>query len=321
MIHYLQSLNLTRRVISMFGSINRPWSFDSQKGGDPSMDKFLIVNADDYGFSEGVSRGIIEGHLQGVITSTSVMVNMPFAGEAISKAKLQASDLGLGLHLNLTWGHPVLPIADVRSLVSEEGVFWDLLHLAVSPPESSHIQSEIFAQFDRFTELAGGNPDHLDSHQFVTNMLPTAFTAMLELAAKHDLPIRSPKPFLDEKVVRDMISVMTGDLFDEQAIATILRYVEANREVFSELRHTRWPEHFEYHFYNMGSNKENLVAILRNLPSATTEIMCHAGYGEDLANNEVYRELREKELEILTDPEINQLVKSERIALLKFSDI
>jgi predicted glycoside hydrolase/deacetylase ChbG (UPF0249 family) len=283
------------------------------------MDKYLIINADDYGISQGVCRGVIEGHLYGIITSTSVMINMPFTEEAIRKVQNEAPDLGIGLHINLTSGYPVLPAADVQSLVTSEGIFRNLFHLAESPPISKHLQSEILAQFNRFAEITGGIPDHLDSHQFVTYILPVAFETMLEIAEKYEIPIRSPAPFLDTRIISDLIDTMAGDMFDDQDIANFIQYLEPNRQVISLSRRTRWPDHFEYHFYGKGSNKENLIRILKNLPPVTTELMCHAGYSKDLDRNEGYGKLRDKELSILMDPEIKEIVRSERINLVNFS--
>jgi predicted glycoside hydrolase/deacetylase ChbG (UPF0249 family) len=291
------------------------------KGGGFVMEKFLIVNADDFGISEGVSRGVIEGHRHGIISSSSVMINMPFAKEAIRKAKCEAPGLGLGLHINLTWGRPVLSLKDVSSLVSSEGIFQGMFHLGISPPEPDHVRSEILAQFNHYVEIAGEVPDHLDSHQFVTYVFPVALSAMLDLAAEHELPIRSPMPFFDPAVMRDMIDATMGDAFSERAMAAYRQYIESGRQVFSRARHTRWPDHFEYHFYDKGSNKDNLVKILQALSPGTTEIMCHPGYGMDLEKNEGYRELREQELGVLMDPEIKEVMKSERIELVKFTDL
>lgn len=286
------------------------------------MDKRLIVNADDYGISKGVNRGVIEGHLSGIITSSSVMTNMPFARAGLSKARLEAPDLGLGLHVNLTWGCPVLSPKDVPSLVSGDGIFKNPFHLLVSPPDPDHVQAEMVAQFNRFIEFGEGlMPDHLDSHQFITYTLPSAFSAMLELAARHSLPIRSPAPFQDMDIVREMIKAVAGGAPGEQALVLFRPYMESNRQHLAQARYTRWPEHFEYRFYDRGSSKENLIHILRHLDPATTEIMCHPGYGMDIEETEGYREPRERELKILTALEIKEVVEAEHIKLVKFSDL
>jgi hypothetical protein len=86
----------------------------------------LIVNADDFGYSSGVNRGILEAHRQGIVTSTSVMVNQRAAPAGTKQALTDAPDLGLGLHLILTQGRPVLPPGQVPSLVGGDGRFFHI---------------------------------------------------------------------------------------------------------------------------------------------------------------------------------------------------
>src|SRR5262245_52162998 len=85
----------------------------------------LIINADDFGFSASSNRGIIAGHKQGVVTSTTLMVGMPAAAEAASLAR-QHPKLGVGLHFNLTCGRPCRPAKDIPSLVDANGQFYPL---------------------------------------------------------------------------------------------------------------------------------------------------------------------------------------------------
>src|SRR4029077_13081797 len=76
----------------------------------------LIINADDFGLSEGINRGIIEGFRAGAITSTSVMVGMPAFGDAVRLAH-DAKTLGIGLHFSLTAGRP---LTRALSLIDED---------------------------------------------------------------------------------------------------------------------------------------------------------------------------------------------------------
>ena len=71
--------------------------------------KRLIVNADDFGRSPGINRGILEAHLRGIVTSTTVMVNCPAAALGLERALAEAPDLGIGLHITLTAGRPLSP--------------------------------------------------------------------------------------------------------------------------------------------------------------------------------------------------------------------
>ncbi|HCS39550.1 MAG TPA: hypothetical protein DIW44_08195 [Anaerolineaceae bacterium] len=81
------------------------------------MSKRLIVNADDYGHTHGVSQGIRLAHLRGIVTSTTAMMNYRGAEDDLRKATHECPRLGLGLHLVLTSGNPVLPVEKVPDLV------------------------------------------------------------------------------------------------------------------------------------------------------------------------------------------------------------
>src|SRR5215468_7168133 len=92
----------------------------------PHHEKWLIVNADDYGATPEVSRGILEAHLKGIVTSTSVMITSPGVVAGIQDAKRLAPNLGLGLHLTLSGKgtRPMLPAERVPSLVQPDGTFY-----------------------------------------------------------------------------------------------------------------------------------------------------------------------------------------------------
>jgi len=88
------------------------------------MIKRLIVNADDYGHTKGASEGIRRAHLQGIVSSTSVMMNRPAALTELDLIKNECSRLGLGLHLVITTGNPVLPTSSIPTLVRPDGSFY-----------------------------------------------------------------------------------------------------------------------------------------------------------------------------------------------------
>ena len=129
--------------------------------------KYLIVNADDFGASRGINRGIIEAHRNGIVTSTSLIVNTPF-GEEAAKLANEARHLSVGLHVDL----PKAPDATTE-----------------------HLREELQRQFARFVELMGRPPSHLDSHHNL-HRDPKALPEFLDLAAKHGLPLREHSPVL-----------------------------------------------------------------------------------------------------------------------------
>jgi len=127
--------------------------------------KYLIVNADDFGAGRGINRGIVEAHRNGIVTSTSLMVNTPFSAEA-AKLGGEARHLSVGLHAELpteTNGSP------------------------------ERARDELQKQFARFVELMGRAPTHLDSHHN-THRDPQLLPHFVEMAAEHGLPLREHSP-------------------------------------------------------------------------------------------------------------------------------
>lgn len=108
------------------------------------MTRYLIINADDFGYAQGVNQGIIAAHEQGVVLSTSLMVDRPRAADAAELAKHNPG-LGVGLHFTAT---------------NQDGPVLDLFDVAA-------IEKELQRQYQRCTDLLGHPPTHLDSHHHV----------------------------------------------------------------------------------------------------------------------------------------------------------
>jgi predicted glycoside hydrolase/deacetylase ChbG (UPF0249 family) len=126
----------------------------------------LIVNADDFGYSRGVNRGILEAHEHGVVTSVGLMVNTPATDEAVGLAASHPA-LSLGLHVNFT--------NEAQRLVEFD--------------DPAVCRAELRRQVDRFVALVGRLPTHLDSHQHV-HRDPRRLSHFQELAGELDLPLR-----------------------------------------------------------------------------------------------------------------------------------
>ncbi|MBN1640274.1 MAG: ChbG/HpnK family deacetylase [Anaerolineae bacterium] len=283
------------------------------------MSRRLIVNADDFGMSAGVNVGILEAHHTGLITSTSVMANMPHAEAGVRAALSKAPDLGLGLHLNLVWGPPVLPAAEVASLVSPEGLFWGFPRIMAVSLDDAQMRAEIEAQFDRFVEIAGQAPDHIDAHMFTANLIPAAWAATVDLATQHRLPIRDPSTWLDLDRACDVAERIGGFKVGEPLLSFLRQSIPLNRQIAAQAQGLRWPDHFEYRFYGQHSTRATLEDILRHLPQGTTELMCHPGYILD--PDDGYGVTRETELRLLTDPAMHALVEAEGIELVSFAQV
>src|SRR5215212_5238159 len=120
---------------------------------EPDMsEKFLIVNADDFGLSPGINRGIIRAHVEGIVTSASLMVRWPAAREAVQLAAAHSA-LSVGLHVDLgEW--------------EQQGGEWRSVYEVISDTESARaVRNEVAAQLRTFRQLVGRDPTHIDSHQ------------------------------------------------------------------------------------------------------------------------------------------------------------
>lgn len=143
------------------------------------MERLLIVNADDFGLSKGQNYGIIEACRNGVVTSTTALVN----GEAIYHAAQLSRDeptLAVGMHFVLTMGKPLTAMPGL----TREGVLgkwiWQLAEEDALPLEE--IAQELVSQYQRFVELFGRKPTHIDSHHHV-HMFPQIFPLVAKFAA------------------------------------------------------------------------------------------------------------------------------------------
>jgi predicted glycoside hydrolase/deacetylase ChbG (UPF0249 family) len=137
------------------------------------MTKFLIINADDFGASAGINRGILDCHTRGVVTSASLMVT----GRAVSEAVAISRDypeLSIGLHWDV-WGE------DERE--------FDMGNVAA-------VRDEFCRQVDDFRRLLGREPTHLDSHRHAHRCAMPLFQ---ELVRPLGVPLRenSRVRFLD----------------------------------------------------------------------------------------------------------------------------
>jgi predicted glycoside hydrolase/deacetylase ChbG (UPF0249 family) len=117
------------------------------------MTRGLVVNADDFGLCPAVNEGVIRAHLDGVVTSASLMVRSPHAPEAVAMAR-EHPGLSLGLHLDVgEWAR------------DDEG--WKPVYQVVPPDDAAALQAELHSQLSRFEDMAGAPPTHIDSHQHV----------------------------------------------------------------------------------------------------------------------------------------------------------
>jgi predicted glycoside hydrolase/deacetylase ChbG (UPF0249 family) len=273
------------------------------------MTKTLIINADDYGRSPGVSAGIREAHTSGVVTTSTVMTNLPGAIDEVKRAQDECPALGLGVHLNLTTGPPCAPVEEVQSLLAPNDRFLDRNTIMASPDRLDPIQVEKEFRTQIITFLStGAFLDHLDSHNHIVALSPKLWEIYLLLAEEFDCGIRPSFP-------SDVPEEILIALYPPNAL-TFASQGAVNRLNSTMVRH---PDHFLVSFFGPGATLDNMLYRITNLEPGVSELMCHPGYVDDTLRAESgYAREREEELSILTHHKVLNAVEQSDIRLATY---
>lgn len=286
------------------------------------MSKYLIINADGYGFTRGINRGIEEAVARGVITSISVNANFA-AAEDLPRFAKQFPQISVGVHVNPVVGRPVSNPADIPSLVNADGDFHykdfvhRLMHKQIDLAELSH---ELTAQVER-VRAWGVNISHLDSHQN-SHLYPPFFKVFIALLKQQQIACmrthahfmnadtRNPRAETWGFYLRHPYRFLTHSLTRyEMGVARAQGVLMADRLMSTQ--HTgdkavlqRW------------------LQLLRNVPEGWSEVFCHPAYPDDeLRRWATYVEQRRTEIDVMTCKETKKEIKRCGIELKSFHDL
>jgi len=273
----------------------------------------LIVNADDFGFSEKTNDGIVESNKRGIVTSTSIMANGEAFEHAVALAK-KNPDLDLGIHLTLVGETPILPLNRVASLVNHEGRF--LQHARsfawryfLGKINFSEVRAELDSQMN--TVLSHGlKISHIDSHQHV-HMLPKILNIVLELSFKYNIPfIRFPKEYFTFS--NEGKSTLGRAI--KTKVLNSLCYV-SRRKIVSKT------DCFTGFYFDGDINEKNLLKILEKLPADNVcELMCHPGLERKMAMED-FSYHSGQETDALTSQKVINFISQREIELISFKEL
>ena len=181
----------------------------------------LIVNADDYGYTKSVSDGIVYGHKNGIISSTTVMCNMPYVEYGCSLAK-ECPNLGFGVHLNLTVGQP---LTDNKTLCDTNGNFLDKVTIRKTQIDRDELYGEWKAQIEKFISVFKQLPTHLDSHHSVHDFNEFQLDVSSQLANEYGIPMRRYSDY----------AFSMGFFGDSVSVRSLMQLLENNRNDKLEL--------------------------------------------------------------------------------------
>jgi hopanoid biosynthesis associated protein HpnK len=283
----------------------------------------LIVNADDFGYTSGVNRAIVEAHSRGVVTSSTLMANGSAFAEAAQLARTMPK-LSVGCHVVLTDGEPVLAAEKLPSLTTaahfRDGMVKVAARAIAGAVDANEISAEATAQI-RKIQSSGVAVSHFDTHKH-THLFPRILRPLLRAAA--DCGVRAVRnPFGPRLPLRSSHLLTRPNLWTRYLEVRILsafagKFREAvDREGFATPDGTLG-------IVVTGALDESLFyAIARSIPEGTWEFVCHPGYNDaDLqAGKTRLRESRETELHVLTLPAAREVLAQQGIELISYHDL
>ena len=236
----------------------------------------LIVNADDFGLTSGVNRAVVELHAAGVLTSTTLMAHEQATNEAI-EIGLATPTLGVGCHVVLIDGTPVLPARQIPSLVDARtgrfpySLVTFLARLFSGRMRAAEIEAEAAAQIG-LLRSRGLHLTHIDSHKH-THMFPAVLRPLLRAARTAGIrAVRNPfEPVWAMRATPRALLVRRAEETVLRCFQPMLRRIIAE-EGFATTDGT-------VAVVGTGALDATMVrSLLKQLPEGTWELVTHPGY-------------------------------------------
>ena len=273
--------------------------------------KRLIICADDFGRDVAVNQAVEQAHRDGILTVTSLMVGAPAAADAVARAKRLPS-LGVGLHLVLADGTPVLQAAEVPALVGADGAFDPNMVRAgfrfyFSPAVRRQLAAEIRAQFEAF-RATGLALDHVNGHKHV-HLHPTVARLVVEIGREYGMRVVR----LPAEPVAPLRDAFPGERPAEPAWSPIVTSLRRRLDR-AGLMHN---DHVFGIAWSGQMVEDRMLGLLPHLPSGVSEIYCHPSVGaSSLAG---YRHA--EELAALLSPRVRQRISELGLRLSSYRDL
>ncbi len=278
--------------------------------------KRLIVTADDFGLTRGVNEAVEEGHRRGILTAASLMVTGEAAEDAVSRAK-RLPRLGVGLHLVLVDGTPVLPAERIPELVGPDGRFsTDIFAIGVRifchPAARRQVAAEIRAQLEAF-QRTGLTLDHVNAHHHF-HLHPTVQKELLRLASEFGIrAIRVPlEPrFAARRPGAWRLGQLGKGLVEALRAGTLKRRLDA-----AGIRRNDWI----FGLADSGAMvSERMLQHLEQLPEGVSELYLHPATQRPDAYPAHYQS--RDEFEALIDPAMAGVIARRGIKTMPFAGL
>jgi hopanoid biosynthesis associated protein HpnK len=275
----------------------------------------LIVTSDDFGVAPAVNEAVEQAHVHGILTAASLMVAGDAAADAVTRAK-RLPMLGVGLHLVLVDGRPMLPVEQVPDLIDETGRFRTNMALAgvnffFRRSVRRQLAAEIEAQFAAFA-ATGLSLDHVNAHKHF-HLHPTIAGLILSIGRRFGLSAaRAPvEPVEMIAAIEPVPQTLAGRVAAPYARGVARRFRAAGLVVPDRVLGLAWSGHM---------TTERVRALIEALPPGITELYCHPATADAYPGSAPGYDYR-AELAALLDPGMRALVAQRDIQLRRFADV
>ena len=279
------------------------------------------MNADDFGLSPKINRGICEAAKAGAISSISVMANFSYVSDLIAFHK-EFPTFTIGVHLNPIVGCPVLPCRLVPTLVNSDGLFWNKefsTRLRKNAIQLSELENELVAQVTVLQEM-GIKLSHLDSHQN-EHLRPGYFDIFLRIARKFGIKkMRNHQHFICAEC--DQPLSMTIKYYLRHPYSLLLHRYTRYLMWLAKRRGMLMADRLISVGHSTGADLDERWVwenLLKNLPCGINELYCHPGFSDDISRKyDLYRAGRDRERQILCSPYFKSLLLKNHVELVSF---
>lgn len=289
------------------------------------MDKYLIINADDFGMCRSANIAVMDLLPKGCLTSSTIMAPCAWAFDACKFAK-KNPDLAIGVHLTFTseWGsYRWRPITAAESLCDDEGFMYHESDEFEDNAEIEDVEKEIMAQVN-FLKNLGLNPSHLDNHMGSLYGIETGrfelLSTVLDAAGELGLPFRMPSKFTEEQMNNTMLDINIDVDIVKSMFGNIVSYADGLGVAMPDyLMPNEWtgPQNDSYENF-----KEYMYELYKAMPNGITETYVHPALESDELKSITgawYR--RVWEYKLMSDPMTKQHIEACGIKLINYRDL
>ena len=277
--------------------------------------RYLIINADDFGMSREINEGVKQGIEAGIITSVSVMANMPYFDDAVQFLR-KHPEVSVGLHFNITEGSPRLKPKEIGTLLREDNSYYHwsslVLKLLLNQCSMKEIMLVLVSQY-KTLKKTGLKITHIDSHHHI-HLYPTIFQGFIDFAHQEKVAALRSRRF---RFLRLTESLRKGLIPKQYIILSVCLFnnffIKKSEDLYevNSIYDVNWDTHL---------TEKKLLSIIKNLSPGVTEIICHPAIMNKNGNAK-FLQPRQHGLDLLLNKSFMNEIRKNDIKLISRTEL